>query len=88
MIDRDWRHYNGKTHIVYRPARMTPDQLMAGYEWAKLQFYSFGNMFRRLAASRTGLWWNIPRNLGYSLGVTGETRARAESHAAGQEPDL
>jgi radical SAM superfamily enzyme YgiQ (UPF0313 family) len=80
IIDPDWRHYNGKTHVVYRPRRMTPDQLLAGYEWAKTQFYSPAHIFRRLARSRTGLWWNIPRNLGYSFGLTGEVRARSAEH--------
>jgi radical SAM superfamily enzyme YgiQ (UPF0313 family) len=80
LIDSDWRHYNGKTHVVYRPRGMTPDQLMAGYEWAKMHFYSPGHIFRRLAQSRTGLWWNIPRNLGYAFGLTGEVRARAALH--------
>lgn len=80
LIDADWRHYNGKTHVVYRPRHMTPDQLLAGYEWAKTQFYAPGHIARRLAQSRTGLWWNIPRNLGYWLGLTSEGRARAALH--------
>ena len=84
LIDRDWRHYNGKTHVVYRPARMSPDELLAGYEWAKLQFYSPGNIAWRMARSRTGLWWNIPRNVGYMFGLDGEVRARAAMHQSGQ----
>ncbi len=86
IIDHDWRHYNGKTHVVYRPRHMTPDQLLAGYEWAKTQFYSPGHIFRRLSISRTGLWWNIPRNVGYVFGLTGEVRARAAMHEASVEP--
>jgi radical SAM superfamily enzyme YgiQ (UPF0313 family) len=82
LIDTNSRHYNGKTHVVYRPGRITPDQLLAGYEWAKTQFYSPAHIGRRLARSRTGLWWNIPRNLGYSFGLTGEVRARAALHGA------
>jgi radical SAM superfamily enzyme YgiQ (UPF0313 family) len=81
IIDSNWRHYNGKTHVVYRPRWMSPDQLLAGYEWAKTQFYAPAHIARRLAASRTGLWWNIPRNLGYTFGLTGEVRARARLHA-------
>ncbi len=84
IIDTNWRHYNGKTHVVFRPLKMSPDQLLAGYEWAKTQFYSPSCIVRRLAQSRTGLWWNIPRNVGYSLGLTGEVRARAAMHAAAQ----
>lgn len=81
IVDRDWRHYNGKTHVVYRPRRMTPDELLAGYEWAKTQFYAPAHIAKRLAVSGTGLWWNIPRNFGYSLGLNGEVRARAAMHA-------
>lgn len=80
IIDKNWRHYNGKTHVVFRPRHMTPDQLLNGYEWAKTQFYSLPHIARRLAQSRTGLWWNIPRNLGYHLGLRGEVLARAALH--------
>lgn len=82
IIDTNWRHYNGKTHVVYRPHHMSPDELLAGYEWAKTQFYSPSHIWSRLAISRTGLWWNIPRNVGYMLGLTGEVRARAAMHRA------
>ncbi len=82
IIDQDWRHYNGKTHVVYRPAQMTPDELMAGYEWAKTQLYAPSHIYKRLMKSRTGLWWNIPRNIGYMLGLTSEGRARAATHQA------
>lgn len=60
--------------------QLSPDQLLNGYEWAKTQFYSLGHIARRLAQSRTGLWWNIPRNLGYHFGLVGEVRARAAMH--------
>ena len=80
IIDDDWRHYNGKTHVVYRPKQMTPEALLAGYEWAKTQFYSPDHIFKRLSISQTGLWWNIPRNLGYMFGLTGEARSRAAMH--------
>jgi radical SAM superfamily enzyme YgiQ (UPF0313 family) len=80
IIDRDWRHYNGKTHVVFRPRHMTPDQLLNGYEWAKTQFYSPWRILERMSRSHTGLWWNVPRNVGYMLGLTGEVQARAAMH--------
>lgn len=80
IIDADWRRYNGKTHVVYRPKHMTPDELMAGYEWAKTQFYAPQSIWKRLNKSRTGLWWNIPRNVGYLRGLTDEVKARAAMH--------
>jgi len=82
IIDDNWRHYNGKTHVVHAPRQMTPEALLAGYEWAKTQFYSPGHIFKRLSLSQTGLWWNIPRNLGYMFGLTGEVRSRAAMHSA------
>lgn len=80
IIDHNWRHYNGKTHVVYQPTHMTPEALLAVYEWAKTQFYSPGHIFKRLNISQIGLWWNIPRNLGYMFGLTGEVRSRAAMH--------
>lgn len=82
IIDKNWRHYNGKTHVVFQPRKMSPEQLLNGYEWAKTQFYSLRHIARRLNKSRTGLWWNIPRNLGYHLGLRGEVLARAALHQA------
>ena len=59
---------------------MAPDELLAGYEWAKTQFYRPQHIIKRLLKSRTGLWWNIPRNVGYMRGRTGEVRSRAAMH--------
>ena len=47
IIDRNWEHYNG-THAVFRPARMTPDQLEEGRTWIKQEFYSYMNIFKRV----------------------------------------
>ena len=40
IIDRNWEHYNG-THVVFRPAGMTPEALTEGRAWVKQEFYSF-----------------------------------------------
>ena len=42
---------------------------LPGLEWAARQFYSLGSIVERMARSRTGLWWNIVRNLGYHLAL-------------------
>jgi radical SAM superfamily enzyme YgiQ (UPF0313 family) len=68
ILTRDWSKYNARTDVVFRPRLMTPDQLQAGVEWVTKQFYSLSSISRRLLGrSRTGLWWNIPRNLGYKI---------------------
>ena len=68
ILTRDWSKYNARTDVVFRPRQMTADQLQAGVEWLTKQFYSLGSISRRLlVSSRTGLYWNIPRNLGYKI---------------------
>jgi cytidyltransferase-like protein len=55
--------------VVFQPALMSPRELLMGMEWAARQFYSLGSIAARMARSRTGLWWNIARNLGYHLAL-------------------
>jgi radical SAM superfamily enzyme YgiQ (UPF0313 family) len=46
IVDRDWDHYN-TAHAVFRPARMSPQELEAGYRWAYRSVYSWGNVLLR-----------------------------------------
>jgi radical SAM superfamily enzyme YgiQ (UPF0313 family) len=69
ILTRDWSQYDGKRHVVFQPARMSPEELLMGSEWAARRFYSVGSIAERMWKSRTGLWWNIVRNLGYHLAV-------------------
>jgi hypothetical protein len=57
IFDRDWAKYDGK-HVVFRPSRMTPDQLQEGFYWANHRFYSLPSIWTRLAATKQRL---IPR---------------------------
>lgn len=43
LVTRDWDRYDTR-HVVYRPARLAPEQLEAGYWWAYRQFYSWPNI--------------------------------------------
>lgn len=70
ILTYDWSKYNGKTDAVFRPRLMSADELVAGTEWAARQVYSYRSIFNRLIIkSRVGLWWNLPRNLGYKLSL-------------------
>ena len=69
ILTRDWSKYNGKKDVVFQPALMSPHELLMGMEWAARQFYSLPSIVERMARSRTGLWWNIVRNLGYHLAL-------------------
>lgn len=67
ILTTDWSRYDGKKHCVFQPARMSPRELEAGTEWVGRQFYSARSIVRRLAGSQAGVWWNLPRNVGYML---------------------
>ncbi len=69
ILTEDWSQYDGKKHCVFRPKRMSPEELVAGTEWAARRFYSLASIYRRLKGSRAGIWWNAPRNLGYHLAL-------------------
>src|SRR5262245_27439427 len=38
IVTRDWDRYDTR-QVVYRPARLTPEALKAGYDWAYREFY-------------------------------------------------
>ena len=67
ILTTDWAKYDGKKHCVFEPALMSPRELEAGTEWVARRFYSPRSIFRRLAGSQAGVWWNLPRNVGYML---------------------
>jgi radical SAM superfamily enzyme YgiQ (UPF0313 family) len=69
ILTKDWSKYNGKKDVVYQPALMSPEELLMGTEWAARQFYSIPSIIERMWKSKTGLWWNIVRNVGYHLAL-------------------
>lgn len=70
LLTTDWDRYNGKVHAVFRPAQMSARDLEQGVSWFASEFYSIASILDRLLLkSRVGLWWNVPRNLGYRLAL-------------------
>jgi radical SAM superfamily enzyme YgiQ (UPF0313 family) len=45
LLTRDWDLYDTR-HVVYRPARITPAALEAGYHWAYREFYRWSSIAR------------------------------------------
>jgi radical SAM superfamily enzyme YgiQ (UPF0313 family) len=45
IVTRDWGLYDTR-HVVYRPARIAPETLKAGYDWAYREFYRWGSIAR------------------------------------------
>ena len=48
IFDRDWSKYDGK-HVVFKPNRMTPEQLQEGFFWANHRFYSWPCIWNRIS---------------------------------------
>jgi radical SAM superfamily enzyme YgiQ (UPF0313 family) len=45
IVTRNWDLYDTR-HVVYRPARLTPEALESGYAWAYRQFYRWSSISR------------------------------------------
>lgn len=45
LLTRDWDLYDTR-HVVYQPARLTPDALKQGYDWAYREFYRWASIGR------------------------------------------
>lgn len=73
LLTRDWSYYNSKTAVAFRPARMSPEELFAGYQWFRRRFFSPACILER--ARRSGvrplqsllLNWGYRRALGNAI---------------------
>jgi radical SAM superfamily enzyme YgiQ (UPF0313 family) len=54
VVHRDWRLYD-TAHVVFEPARMSAEQLQAGYEWCYRRLFSHRSIWRRRPADRRAL---------------------------------
>jgi radical SAM superfamily enzyme YgiQ (UPF0313 family) len=45
MLTRDWNLYDTR-HVVFQPAKLRPETLKAGYDWAYREFYRWGSIAR------------------------------------------
>ena len=45
ILTRDWDRYDTR-HVVYRPARLAPEALKHGYDWAYREFYRWSSIAR------------------------------------------
>jgi radical SAM superfamily enzyme YgiQ (UPF0313 family) len=65
LLHRDWDLYDTR-HTVFRPARMTPEQLEGGYWRAYREFYRWGAILRGARALDT--WEGRIRHFAYAAG--------------------
>jgi len=82
ILTRDWRKYNSRDDVVYRPKRMSAAELLAGFRYANERFYSLPSVVKRLSRSPVQLWWTLPLNLAYGYRWRQTARAAAQSGLA------
>jgi len=54
-IENDWRFYDG-SHVVFKPAHMTPDELEEGFLWAKKYCAAPRKIFSRMFRAPRANW--------------------------------
>jgi radical SAM superfamily enzyme YgiQ (UPF0313 family) len=64
ILTRDWSLYDAQ-HVVFRPKRMTPEQLQQGHERAWRHAYSIRSIASRLLRARVDPHLLLAANLGY-----------------------
>jgi radical SAM superfamily enzyme YgiQ (UPF0313 family) len=64
IIERDWAMYDVE-HCVFKPAKMSVQELEEGIVWAWKHTYSLKDIGKRLAPFNHSPWLSIPLNLGY-----------------------
>ncbi len=69
ILTRDWSKYNGRADVVFLPRQMSPEELMAGFQYANRRFYSWKSVYRRLSRSPVELSWTLPLNLAYAFAL-------------------
>jgi radical SAM superfamily enzyme YgiQ (UPF0313 family) len=65
MLHRDWDLYDTR-HVVYRPARLSPDELETGYWRAYRDFYRWSSILRGAASKER--WGDRLRHVAYAGG--------------------
>jgi radical SAM superfamily enzyme YgiQ (UPF0313 family) len=65
LLNRHWNGYDTRT-VVYRPAKLSPEALKAGYDWAYREFYRWSSI-RRAAFTHPRLK-HAAKHLAYSAG--------------------
>jgi radical SAM superfamily enzyme YgiQ (UPF0313 family) len=65
ITTRNWLVYDTR-HVVYRPARLTPQALKMGYDWAYREFYTWSSIAR--ASLRHGSLKHQAKHFFYAAG--------------------
>ena len=73
LLTTDWSLYD-TSHVVFRPQRLTPEQLLEGYQQVFRESYSLPTMLRRLWGTSAYKNFFYPMNLGFRGAVRKQLR--------------
>jgi len=65
MLTQDWNLYDTR-HVVYRPAKLQPETLKEGYDWAYREFYRWASIAR--ASRHHGTFKHQAKHFFYASG--------------------
>lgn len=68
ILTRDWSLYD-MSHVVYRPGKLTPDQLQEGCHRALKETYTYSSIFHRLWGTTSYKNFFYPMNFGFRQGA-------------------
>jgi radical SAM superfamily enzyme YgiQ (UPF0313 family) len=63
ILSHDWDLYD-MDHVVFRPQKMTVDQLQEGHDWINRRFYSYSSILKRFWPLRRSHQVFLPSNWG------------------------
>ena len=64
IIEDNWELYDYE-HVVFKPAKMTPEILQKGIEWIWKETYSIKSIAKRMSRTKLSRWENIIYNFGF-----------------------
>ncbi len=66
ILHRDWSRYD-MNHVVFKPRKMTPEELLEGYLGAYRSFYSIKSIKKRVWPPNKDFWEALSVNIGRKL---------------------
>ncbi len=74
LLTENWSLYDG-AQVVYRPSRLTPDQLLEGYHRSLTELYRIPTIFKRLWGNKSYKNFFYPMNFGFRQSARRLSRA-------------
>jgi len=68
ILHENWQHYDTQ-HVVFEPAKMSPEELDKGFRWSYKQTFKLSPIIKRTASSRLHMPITFVGNMAYKLYV-------------------